>query len=510
MTRAVTYETDEDSLADSVKKGKKAKIPQARLSPVLSPALKSNAQDYNHLRNYFNQAQSGFRLLFETPESQIDPQRLKANKEAWQAFEQACQEQLPVYEGDITLRCWLNMSSIFLPQPFERFEQSLCKIHQVLLTSLDVLERPHVQDHVKGNAQDNVKNSVKAKNHEQCQNDDQEDSLKAGQILSYCQQTLLQWCGESRNSGQLTRFLSYLPLTNDKRFYHYLNAKQYGYLPQLQQEINQEVKTQPDLLKQHLRQLANSIIVLNNINETITRLSQHPKQTVANVHESKNKTEAKKKPETKKKTKHEINDKQSLFPAINVSFIIAPLKSMVEAICNLSNGQLSLEDYAKETNRQNNRDQESPDINNPDADDLTDDLTDNNSDYSLIDHSENKVETRQNISGSTRKNTNKTSKTVSTRQQKMKQKNSKCTTADNIAPKVLTREQAFIQLKLLADFFARTEPHSPVSFQIERAIRWGHTSLSEMMTELLGDNEEACRRVEHLVGLKNLLPSDDD
>ena len=92
----------------------------------------------------------------------------------------------------------------------------------------------------------------------------------------------------------------------------------------------------------------------------------------------------------------------------------------------------------------------------------------------------------------------------------MKQKNSKCTTADNIAPKVLTREQAFIQLKLLADFFARTEPHSPVSFQIERAIRWGHTSLSEMMTELLGDNEEACRRVEHLVGLKNLLPSDDD
>lgn len=53
------------------------------------------------------------------------------------------------------------------------------------------------------------------------------------------------------------------------------------------------------------------------------------------------------------------------------------------------------------------------------------------------------------------------------------------------------REAAFQELLKIADFFAQTEPHSPVSYALRQVVSWGKMSLPELMTELI--DEEAVR-----------------
>ena len=66
---------------------------------------------------------------------------------------------------------------------------------------------------------------------------------------------------------------------------------------------------------------------------------------------------------------------------------------------------------------------------------------------------------------------------------------------------VATREDAFRALLQAAEFFKRTEPHSPVSYTLEQAVRWGRMSLPELLEELIQDSsarEQLCK----LVGIR--------
>ena len=51
-----------------------------------------------------------------------------------------------------------------------------------------------------------------------------------------------------------------------------------------------------------------------------------------------------------------------------------------------------------------------------------------------------------------------------------------------------TRAEALKQLSHISQFFRRTEPHSPLSYIIEKAVRWGDMSLGELMQELIPDS----------------------
>jgi type VI secretion system protein ImpA len=62
---------------------------------------------------------------------------------------------------------------------------------------------------------------------------------------------------------------------------------------------------------------------------------------------------------------------------------------------------------------------------------------------------------------------------------------------------VATREEAFRTLLQVSDYFRRTEPHSPISYALEQAVRWGRMSLPELLSELVSDKstrEEIFRR----------------
>lgn len=52
-----------------------------------------------------------------------------------------------------------------------------------------------------------------------------------------------------------------------------------------------------------------------------------------------------------------------------------------------------------------------------------------------------------------------------------------------------SRSEALHTLSKVANYFSDTEPHSPIPFLLNRAIRWGNMPLPELLKELISDSE---------------------
>lgn len=57
----------------------------------------------------------------------------------------------------------------------------------------------------------------------------------------------------------------------------------------------------------------------------------------------------------------------------------------------------------------------------------------------------------------------------------------------SISGPIKSRQDAFRRLKEISDFFRKTEPHSPISYIIERAVKWGDMPLERLVKELIPD-----------------------
>jgi type VI secretion system protein ImpA len=53
---------------------------------------------------------------------------------------------------------------------------------------------------------------------------------------------------------------------------------------------------------------------------------------------------------------------------------------------------------------------------------------------------------------------------------------------------IATREDAFRKLTEISAFFRKTEPHSPISYMLERVVKWGDLSLEDLIRELIPDS----------------------
>ncbi|GLQ32889.1 ImpA family type VI secretion system protein [Litoribrevibacter albus] len=73
---------------------------------------------------------------------------------------------------------------------------------------------------------------------------------------------------------------------------------------------------------------------------------------------------------------------------------------------------------------------------------------------------------------------------------------------------IISRDHAFNELRKVADYFLKTEPHSPVYMLIERAIRWGYMPLPALLQELVGDNDAVMGRITNLAGLESTDKTD--
>lgn len=79
-----------------------------------------------------------------------------------------------------------------------------------------------------------------------------------------------------------------------------------------------------------------------------------------------------------------------------------------------------------------------------------------------------------------------------------------------ISGELRTRAEALKQLQRVADFFRRTEPHSPVSYLVQRAARWGQMPLEEWLQEVIKDTN-VLSEVKETLGLtkESATPSGD-
>ena len=72
---------------------------------------------------------------------------------------------------------------------------------------------------------------------------------------------------------------------------------------------------------------------------------------------------------------------------------------------------------------------------------------------------------------------------------------------DGVSRDLQDRADALRRLADVADFFRRTEPHSPVAYLVQRAVRWGEMPLDEWLREVISD-ERVLAHVRETLGLK--------
>lgn len=66
---------------------------------------------------------------------------------------------------------------------------------------------------------------------------------------------------------------------------------------------------------------------------------------------------------------------------------------------------------------------------------------------------------------------------------------------------ITNRKVAFERLKEVADFLRKTEPHSPVSYLVNRAVKWGDMPLESVLAELV-KNTDVRKQILETLGLK--------
>lgn len=65
---------------------------------------------------------------------------------------------------------------------------------------------------------------------------------------------------------------------------------------------------------------------------------------------------------------------------------------------------------------------------------------------------------------------------------------------------IRNREEAFEHILEISAFFRRTEPHSPVSYVLEKAVKWGRMPLDQLIPELIADGG-ALEQYRNLTGI---------
>lgn len=66
---------------------------------------------------------------------------------------------------------------------------------------------------------------------------------------------------------------------------------------------------------------------------------------------------------------------------------------------------------------------------------------------------------------------------------------------------IYSRQEAVKRLEEVAEFLSKSEPHTPVSFLVKRAVKWAAMSLEEVLTEIVKSSDERGRIFETL-GIK--------
>lgn len=65
-----------------------------------------------------------------------------------------------------------------------------------------------------------------------------------------------------------------------------------------------------------------------------------------------------------------------------------------------------------------------------------------------------------------------------------------------------SREDAYQRLAIIADYLKKTEPQNPVSYLVERAVRWAQMPLEQWLGEVI-QNQDVLKHLRETLGIKN-------
>jgi type VI secretion system protein ImpA len=74
---------------------------------------------------------------------------------------------------------------------------------------------------------------------------------------------------------------------------------------------------------------------------------------------------------------------------------------------------------------------------------------------------------------------------------------------------IKSRQDALKRLSEVAEFFRKTEPHSPVSHLVSRSVKWGNMSLENLLQELIKD-ESVLGQIRETLGFNTSSESDSE
>lgn len=203
-------------------------------SHVCGEYLKANKTAYRALRNLFNQAQSSYRQLMESPEAMLDDTLIEANQNSWSALNDACRECLQNSAKDVEVFCWYISSQLFSKKPLPNLLESMLVFEKVLTTYWPDLQPKPDQSLLK-------KTDIVSP-------DIQWHDLKI--------KPLWQLAGESDGAGLLAMPLTNLVLIGSINYGQYFSAERAATLGDLKQQAQQLFAAEQTLITEKIHALA--------------------------------------------------------------------------------------------------------------------------------------------------------------------------------------------------------------------------------------------------------------
>jgi type VI secretion system protein ImpA len=64
-----------------------------------------------------------------------------------------------------------------------------------------------------------------------------------------------------------------------------------------------------------------------------------------------------------------------------------------------------------------------------------------------------------------------------------------------------TRQDALLQLRKVAEYFRSAEPHSPISYLVARAVKWGDMTFEDLIVDLT-QNKDVLGHIRDTLGIE--------
>lgn len=370
--------------------------------------LKGNRSLYRGLRNSFNQAQSSYRQLMESPEAMTDEELLDANASNWAELATQCEAKLTEDSKDVEVFCWFITAQVFTRDPLANLSESLSIFSQIVEVFWDDLHpKPPVE-------------KLKA--------DDEAGQQR--EWIEYRLNPLLQLVGESEGSGLLYMPLQSIPLVNGIDYGRFYAAERAGELEQLKADALQQFSSEKDAVTQTIEQLGS---ILNSLSATEKNIATQCQKAGAT--------------------------------GLSFKFIRELVERLLNAIRFLVGEQYNPWPLDK--------------VEEVEQEAAAEETAETGGEALVAEGEAGSVSAQAAPAAN-------------------------AMVSLGSAKEIYTRDQAFQELRKIADYFNKTEPHSPVYMLLERAIRWGYMSLPELLNEMVGDNDLVMGRIHQLAGLESI------